>query len=409
MVIGQEYSVVSFEPALKDLTARTAATSRVDGNGRKCAVIKVYAHDGIAAVRGNVIGNIPATGMEKWIYLSHDSKDMEIVFNNHYPLYITFMDYDIPTVTGQMTYILKLKENDRATSTVSNLNHMLGTPNDIDGPNMLNQDKNELTLEEMVDRGYAAEQQSDYSEALKWYRKGAEQGFMKAQYRLGRMYYLGNGVSPDKQEANKWIKKAADQGYDIAQNALGFMYSGGIGIKQDQSEAVKWYRKAAEQGNADAQHNLGCKYEYGIGLEKDLHEAVKWFRMAAEQGHGMAQYSIGCMYENGKGLKKDVIEAVKWYRKAADQENSWAQFNLGLMYENGKGIKKDVYEAAKWYRKAAEQEYDKAQYCLGLMYENGRGTSKDLSEAKEWFEKAAAQGYKEAIDKLRSKSFRNIN
>ena len=148
MAMGQEYSVVSFEPALKDLTARTANTSRVDGNGRKCAVIKVYVDDGISAVRGNAVGDVPATGMEKWIYLSHDSKDMEIVFENHYPLHITFMDYDIPTVTGQMTYILKLKEIDRNSYYITKLDEDSDKSHNIDNENRNKQDNTILIYSE---------------------------------------------------------------------------------------------------------------------------------------------------------------------------------------------------------------------------------------------------------------------
>lgn len=145
--MSQEYSVVSFEPVLKDLSARAANTSRVDGNGRKCAVIKVYVNDDIVAVRGNTVGDIPATGMEKWIYLSHDSKDMEIVFDHHYPLHIVFMDYDIPRITEQMTYILKLKESESDTSSKTNLNQDSGTSHS----NQLKQEQTELASSERVD------------------------------------------------------------------------------------------------------------------------------------------------------------------------------------------------------------------------------------------------------------------
>ena len=89
-------------------------------------------------------------------------------------------------------------------------------------------------------------------------------------------------------EAVKWYRKAADQGYAAAQYDLGFSYNLGLGVSQDYTEAVKWYRKAAEQGFADAQYNLGCCYGLGQGVPQDYAEAVKWFRKAAEQGHGSA-------------------------------------------------------------------------------------------------------------------------
>ena len=64
------------------------------------------------------------------------------------------------------------------------------------------------------------------------------------------MYKNGYGVSQDDSEAVKWYRKAAEQGDADAQYNLGWMYKNGYGISQDDSEAVKWFRKVAEQGYA---------------------------------------------------------------------------------------------------------------------------------------------------------------
>jgi TPR repeat protein len=60
----------------------------------------------------------------------------------------------------------------------------------------------------------------NHQEALKWFRKGAEQGFALAQYNLGVMYHNGQGVAQNHEEAVKWYRKAAEQGYADAQKAL---------------------------------------------------------------------------------------------------------------------------------------------------------------------------------------------
>ena len=60
----------------------------------------------------------------------------------------------------------------------------------------------------------------NYSEAVNWYRKSAEQGNALGQYNLGLAYYYGRGVSLNKQEAYQWLKKAADQNYE---NAIKFI------------------------------------------------------------------------------------------------------------------------------------------------------------------------------------------
>jgi hypothetical protein len=117
---GQEYKVISLDIEKNDLTARTKA--RVDANGRKCAVLKIYVDDQIVEARGSVVGNIEAIGMEKQVYLAHDAKQVELVFQQHYPLKIIFMDYDIPSLTGQMTYVCKLKPADTQSSSAMQSN-----------------------------------------------------------------------------------------------------------------------------------------------------------------------------------------------------------------------------------------------------------------------------------------------
>ena len=231
-------------------------------------------------------------------------------------------------------------------------------------------------------------------------RTEADNGEPKAQFKLGLMYALGDGVPKDSAEAAKWYRKAAEQGLATAQFNLGLMYDNGDGVPKDGTEAVKWYRKAADQGDVAAQYGLGRMYENGDGAPKDSTEAVKWYRKAAEQGYAKAQFSVGLMYENGDGVPKDTTEAVKWYRKAADQGSAAAESNLGVIYANGDGVQKDSAEAVMWFRKAADQEYANAQFGLGVIYGNGDGVPKDSAESVKWYRKAADQGFAAAEGNL---------
>ena len=81
------------------------------------------------------------------------------------------------------------------------------------------------------------------------------------------------GVAQDYAEAVKWYRRAAEQGIAEAQHNLGFMYHEGQGMAQDYAEAVKWYRRAAEQGLAEAQTNLGYMYHTGRGVAQDYVQA----------------------------------------------------------------------------------------------------------------------------------------
>jgi hypothetical protein len=124
------------------------------------------------------------------------------------------------------------------------------------------------------------------------------------------MYSHGLGVTQDHAEAMKWYRKSADQGLAIAQNDLGAMYTHGHGVPQNHAEAIGWYRKAAEQGLAAAQTNIGTAYMLGSGVTQDDRRAVWWFRKAAEQGHVIAQASLGHAYAQGLGVTQDYAESL---------------------------------------------------------------------------------------------------
>src|SRR5437016_4270282 len=141
-------------------------------------------------------------------------------------------------------------------------------------------------------------------------RAGADKGDAKAQYELGRAFFSGTlGVAKDEAEAVKWFRKAAEQNVTDAQFSLGVCYANGRGVTKDDAEAVKWFRKAAEQNLADAQYNLGVCYDSGEGVVKDEVEAYKWWLLAAGQGNDDAKYNM-TIVENK--MSRENTEEGKW-------------------------------------------------------------------------------------------------
>ena len=233
--------------------------------------------------------------------------------------------------------------------------------------------------------------------------QGSVEGPTKAseQHELAGDYYYGrNGKTKDYSQAVYWLRKAAEQGYADAQCNLGFCYGKGNGVPQSWSDAVYWYRKAAEQSNARAQYNLGLYYEKGWGVSQSWGDAVYWYRKAAEQGYADAQCNLGFCYNQGNGVSQNQSDAVYWYRKAAEQGNARAQCNLGICYGLGEGVSQNWSDAVYWYRKAAEQGNAPAQYGLGICYETGNGVSQSRNDAVYWYRKAAEQGMEQAISAL---------
>ena len=69
---------------------------------------------------------------------------------------------------------------------------------------------------------------------------------------LGESYAEGKGVPQDYAEAVKWFRKAAEQGSATAQYSLGWCYAEGEGVPKDDVLAYMWLNLAAASGNEDA-------------------------------------------------------------------------------------------------------------------------------------------------------------
>jgi TPR repeat protein len=102
----------------------------------------------------------------------------------------------------------------------------------------------------------------------------------------------------------------------LAQFNLGTMYDVGQGVTQSYTEAVRWYRKAAEQGSKYAQEYL-LRTAAAPNLERNRHRekstAVERNRHLAEQGCKNAMYCMGLAYYKGDGVPVDESVALKWW------------------------------------------------------------------------------------------------
>jgi uncharacterized protein len=102
------------------------------------------------------------------------------------------------------------------------------------------------------DDAVAASAKGDYASAVRLLRPLADQGDAAAEFTLGSMYDLGQGLPEDPAEAVKLHRRAADQGFDPAQYAIAFRYISGRSVPQDYAVAYMWFDLAAKQGNQHA-------------------------------------------------------------------------------------------------------------------------------------------------------------
>jgi len=70
--------------------------------------------------------------------------------------------------------------------------------------------------------------------------KMARTGDPEAEFSLGARYATGEQVSQDYSEAVKWFSRSAEQGHVVAQAALGACYWAGRGVPQDYVRSYMW-------------------------------------------------------------------------------------------------------------------------------------------------------------------------
>jgi TPR repeat protein len=122
-------------------------------------------------------------------------------------------------------------------------------------------------------------------------------------------------------DAAALLRPLAQSGDAEAQYRLGMLYYHGQGVAEDERAAVEWWKKSAAQNNVKAMFELGNAFTFGNDTPKLVddadQEAARWYFHAANAGHVDAMYSLGLIFLAGKGVYKSELEAAKWMQRAA--------------------------------------------------------------------------------------------
>lgn len=203
------------------------------------------------------------------------------------------------------------------------------------------------TTREMFEMGKSFYDKGNYTEALNWYKKAAENGSSDAQSELGFMYMNGEGTPVNKSEGAKWLLKASENGDFLAQRALGFMYKNGDGVPQNISESNKWLGKASSQFYEAGKNNMKTNGQV----------ALQFFSWVYEMGQ--LPYNVWSLFHIGEiyyyaegGVHTDFQEAAKYFKAASDMGNQVAMYYMGICYETGNGVPKDSNMAKQYYSKS---------------------------------------------------------
>ena len=123
------------------------------------------------------------------------------------------------------------------------------------------------------------------AEAIRHYEIAARSGLADAQLALGLLLTGADpAVARDAAASAEWFRLAAKQDDDEAQYFLGLVHELGEGIDASPGLAFEWYRRSASQGHARAMLGLARISAQGEGPMRDLAKAHAWNQLAATQG-----------------------------------------------------------------------------------------------------------------------------
>ncbi len=162
----------------------------------------------------------------------------------------------------------------------------------------------------------------------------AEKGHALAQWKLGRMYAEGDGVTQNDLKAFNYFRRIADshaednpdtpQARFVANAfvALGHYYLDGIPktpIKRDPARAREMFAYAASYfRDSEAQYYLARLYLDGVGAPHDPRQAARWFGLSAQKGQCQSQAMLGAMLFAGDHVPRQAARGLMWLTLAKD-------------------------------------------------------------------------------------------
>lgn len=152
--------------------------------------------------------------------------------------------------------------------------------------------------------------------------EAAEKGDAEAQNYIAETFVRENlGDKRDWSTAVKWWRKAANQGHEVAQFHLATAYLAGWGVEKNLDEYASLCLKAANKGDPAGQTCTARNYRDGIGVKKDLVESYFWDELAkSRNSYAGVPYHASIPHELTEQQKQDVLKRVKEWKDLYEQK-----------------------------------------------------------------------------------------
>ncbi|CCU75701.1 chitin synthase activator [Blumeria hordei DH14] len=250
-------------------------------------------------------------------------------------------------------------------------------------------------------------------EAFLGYIRAADNGYARAQYRIGMQYENSNNIIKAVEHYCKGIAmKDSASHYRLAMMNL----LGQHGTPQDYGRGIDLVRFAAETADENAPQGA---YVYGMLLARelpnidipeqylpyDIVEARLYIEKAAYLGFGKALSKMGLAYELCQlGCEFDPTLSLHYNALASRQGEAAADMAISKWFLCGfDGIfEKNEELAFSYAKRAAAAKLPMAEFAMGYFYEIGMYVSADLAESEKWYQRAVDHGNTDALVRINS-------
>ena len=254
------------------------------------------------------------------------------------------------------------------------------------------------------------------AEAVKWYRRAADQNWADGQYRLASCYLEGLGVELDEERGLELMRAAADKGHATALTELVELYAQGIGEPRNpDDEPMRLLERAIqikEEGTYGVYNrpydHLIFRLEHGIGTTRDLVAAAEWYCRAAVVGAynyslddkldyspetrrplwsatGLAGHSlVQVITLGGSGPDGPLSEVLSLYLNAARPNGGTNALRIAERFVAGREVPARPARAWAWFQLAAQRGAGQgATQCRTL---ETKLTPAELAEARRQYD-----------------------
>ena len=189
-----------------------------------------------------------------------------------------------------------------------------------------------------------------------------------SMFRLGSIYFNGNGVEKNTVLGLQYLDHAAKSGNKYAKITMAGIYSNGDNEFYDMNKAIRLYKDCAENENEPdtfSMYRLGAIYLKGKGVEKNIELGLHYLNNAIDGGNSFAKITLADFYADSTHDMYDITKAIQLYKDCIKNDSdSYSMSRLGSIYLFGHGVDKDEALGLKYLNDAVANGNEHAKKTI---------------------------------------------